>query len=261
MEKVSVLIVEDEIIVAMELEARLMRMGFQVVGKAASGKLALELFQSQQIDLVLMDINIKGDSDGVQIAEKMAMLSPTPIIYLTAQTDMTTFRRAKQTRPAAYLTKPYDEKNLQLAIELAIHNFAMQKGSDSPTTTNETQNETKSKFPNLPSADNILKTDNAIFIKQNYRFIKFQPEELLYVQADGMYSDLITGNHKYTLRLTLTQVLERLKMAKLIRTHRSYAVNLRNVTEFNDVEVMIGKHAIPIGASYKENFLSQFDFM
>ena len=137
----------------------------------------------------------------------------------------------------------------------------MQKGSDSPTTTNETQNETKSKFPNLPSADNILKTDNAIFIKQNYRFIKFQPEELLYVQADGMYSDLITGNHKYTLRLTLTQVLERLKMAKLIRTHRSYAVNLRNVTEFNDVEVMIGKHAIPIGASYKENFLSQFDFM
>lgn len=257
MEKVSVLIVEDEIIVAMELEARLMRMGFQVVGKAASGKMALELYQAQQIDLVLMDINIKGDSDGVQIAEKMTTLSPTPIIYLTAQTDMTTFHRAKQTRPAAYLTKPYDEKNLQLAIELAIHNFAMQKGSDSPTTTNDT----KSKFPNLPSADNILKTDNSVFIKQNYRFIKFQPEELLYVQADGMYSDLITNNHKYTLRLTLTQVLERMKMAKLVRTHRSYAVNLRNVTEFNDAEVTIGKHTIPIGASYKESFLSQFDFM
>lgn len=267
MEKISIFIVEDEAIVAMDLEIRLTRMGFRVVGKAASGKNALELFENQPIDLVLMDINLKGDLDGVQTAEKMAILNPTPIIYLTAQTDSLTFDRAKNTRPAAYLTKPFDEKNLQLAIELAIHNFAIQKVVDrpllmrSPLDLAESTSNTKLKTQNLPNADNILKTDNAIFIKQNYRFVKFQPEDLLFVQADGMYSDLVTCDHKYTLRLTLTQVLERLHMPKLIRTHRSFAVNLKNINEFNDSEVTIGKHSIPIGASYKENFLSQFDFM
>ncbi len=280
MQKINILIVEDEAIVAMDLAMRLQRLNFNIVGKAATGKAAIEAFEREPADLILMDINLRGDIDGIETAQAIHLIKPTPIIYLTAQTDSSTIERAKQTLPAAYLTKPFDEKNLQIAIELAIHSFAFHKQANhtppqyyptankdySPTEKNlhrqgnHSNKNDSEKHDKVPNADSILRADNAVFIKQNYKFVKLQLDDLLCLQADGIYTYLLTAKNKYALRLTLNQAIEKLNAPMIVRVHRSYAVNIRNVEEFNDSEITIGKVTIPIGASYKEEFLRYFDF-
>jgi DNA-binding LytR/AlgR family response regulator len=254
MEKIHTLIVEDEAIVALDLADRLEDMGYTVAGTAASGEAALRIFAQQPVDIVLMDIHIQGPMDGIDTALKIRELRPVPLIYLTAQTDAPTVERAKATFPSAYLAKPFDEKNLQLAIEMALHNFAFQTPVVAPSK------------PELPvekislNADNILRTEAAIFIKQNYKFVKFKPDDLLYCQADGVYTDLITKEKKYTLRLTLQQVVDKLQFPPLVRVHRSYAINRLNIESFTDQDVTVGSVEIPVGASFREEFLGGFQF-
>lgn len=259
MEKVSILIVEDEAIVAMDLEQKLKVMGFEIIGRAMSGKQAMEVFKEKKPDLVLMDINLRGELDGIETVTQMAEIHSTPIIYLTAQADEATFLRAKKTLPAAYLTKPFNERNLQLSIELAIHNFAFQRNIDMPTASIDMVKNTE-KREKVLFADSILRTEAAIFIKQNYKFVKIQLSELLYLQADGIYTDIYTLKHKYSLRMTLTQAIEKLELIQVVRIHRSFAVNMRNIEEFNETEVTVAAKILPIGASYREEFLRTFNF-
>ncbi|MCC6726979.1 MAG: response regulator [Saprospiraceae bacterium] len=257
MEKINILIVEDEAIVSLDLADRLEGMGYTVAGTAASGEAALRIFAQQPVDIVLMDIHIQGPMDGIDTALKIRELRPVPLIYLTAQTDGPTVERAKATFPSAYLAKPFDEKNLQLAIEMALHNFAFQTPA-SPLAKPEMSAPIVEKIS--LNADNILRTEAAIFIKQNYKFVKFKPEDLLYCQADGVYTDLFTKEKKYTLRLTLQQVVDKLQFPPLVRVHRSYAVNRSNIDSFTDQDVTVGSMEIPIGASFREEFLGGFLF-
>ncbi len=254
MGKITVLIVEDEAILAMDLADRLEMMGYVVAGPVASGQEALSLFKEKSIDIVLMDIHLRGEMDGVDTALQIRKLRPVPLIYLTAQTDIPTVERAKATFPSAYLAKPFDEKNLYLAIEMALHNFAFHKSASLPMPANSTPEKA------ALTADNILRTETAIFIKQNYKFVKFIPEDLLYCQADGVYTDLITRDKKYSLRLGLQQVIEKLHYPPLVRIHRSYAVNRLNIESFTDQEVSIAGHEIPIGGSYRDEFIGGFEF-
>lgn len=262
MDKINALIVEDEAIVALDLADRLEGMGYSVVGTAASGAAALQIFEQKPVDIVLMDIHIQGAEDGIDTALKIRAVRPVPLIYLTAQTDAPTVERAKATFPSAYLAKPFDEKNLQLAIEMALHNFAFQKtATPNPKPNLSFPKGTEATTEKISlTADNILRTEAAIFIKQNYKFVKFRPEDLLYCQADGVYTDLITKDKKYSLRLTLQQVVDKLHFPPLVRVHRSYAVNRLNIESFTDQDVTVGGTEIPIGASFRDEFLSGFKF-
>ncbi len=120
MKKIRVLIVEDEPIIAADLEDRLIAMGYEVADQCSSGEEALRLLQRENADLILMDIQLDGALDGIETAQKILEKNLLPIIYLTSNTDDATFARAKSTHPAAFLTKPFRGKDLQHAIELAI---------------------------------------------------------------------------------------------------------------------------------------------
>jgi two-component system, response regulator PdtaR len=250
---IHILIVEDDIIIATDLKIRLQNIGYQVVGIAKSSNEATHLFQQHEIDLLLMDINIQGEKDGIETAQHLQNQRITPLIYLTALADQDTIERAKITRPSAYLTKPFNEVDLQVAIDIAINNFAYQKKSTLP---NEQQNSNADL-----NADNILRMNDTIFVKQNYRFQKLQLTDIQFIKADNHYSDIILEKKKITLRMSLQSILDRLNSEDMLRVHRSYAINTKFIEEFNDTEIIIGKHTIPIGQSYKANFLSRFDFL
>ena len=123
-ERIHILIVEDENILAMELSDCLENEGYYVVGIANNGRKALDQFCHQRVDLLLCDIVIRGDWDGIETADRLTAEHPVPIIYLTALSDTQTLERAKRTHPAAFLTKPYQVVSLRTAIELAISNFS-----------------------------------------------------------------------------------------------------------------------------------------
>ena len=84
--------------------------------------------------------------------------------------------------------------------------------------------------------------------------------DILYVEADNNYINLVTAETKLTVRLSLNQFMEKIKHAKLIRTHRSFSVNMDAIESFNDQQVIVGKHELPIGRNYREAFLQHFNF-
>lgn len=125
MEKNKIMIVEDERIVARDIARQLTDMGYDVVATAYSGEEAMEKVQEVRPDLVLVDIVLSGKMDGIQAAEKIMSSSATPVVYLTSYADEKTFGRAKLTDPSGYILKPVEKRQLQVAIELALHKNAI----------------------------------------------------------------------------------------------------------------------------------------
>lgn len=120
MAKGRILVVEDERIVAKDISKRLKDLGYGVVAAVSSGEAAIETATEARPDLVLMDIQLKGSVDGIEAAEKIRSELNIPVIYLTAYADENTLQRAKVTEPFGYIIKPFDERDLHAAIEIAL---------------------------------------------------------------------------------------------------------------------------------------------
>ncbi len=253
-DKVKILLVEDEFILATELSNTLTNEGYQVVAAVDNGHDAVDFFTDNEVDLVLCDINIYGEWDGIETAKRLQEVKPVPLIYLTALADSDTLERAKNTFPAAYIHKPYNLTNLRVAIELAINNFAIKLN---PNLKVVKEKKTKEK---ISGKENILQVNNNIFIKQNYQFVKFPLNDILYMQADNIYTNIYTSAKKYVLRESMKNVLERLEMDSLVRVHRSYSVNMDKIDSFNEHDITIGEKEIPLGRSYKDDFMKYFMF-
>lgn len=117
----SILIVEDEFIVSAEIRERLAAMGYCIAGSANTGDLALELTARERPDLVLMDIRLKGEMDGITAAGEIHRRHRLPVIFLTAFSEDSTLERAKLTEPYGYILKPFDDRELKSAIEIALY--------------------------------------------------------------------------------------------------------------------------------------------
>lgn len=118
---ISILVVEDEGIVARDLTESLQRLGYHIVGVASEGAEAVSLAASEHPELVVMDVTLRGDIDGIQAARLIQERSPVPVIFLTGHSDPATLRRAVTTGPLGYILKPFQEVELRCAIEVAIH--------------------------------------------------------------------------------------------------------------------------------------------
>jgi signal transduction histidine kinase/CheY-like chemotaxis protein len=121
----EILVVEDENIVAMDLRATLERLGYRVTDTVGSGASALESARKRRPDLVLMDINLRGVMDGIATAQRMRAMG-IPVVYLTAFSDESTLQRARVSEPFGYLLKPFEERELQVAIEMAVYRHRAQ---------------------------------------------------------------------------------------------------------------------------------------
>ncbi len=117
----TILIVEDEAIVAADLAGKLQQLGYEVAGIAASGEEAIALAGRHAPQLVLMDVSLEGPMDGIEAAEAIRGRHDIPVIYLTAHSDPATLARAKVTDPFGYVLKPFEERDLATQIELAIY--------------------------------------------------------------------------------------------------------------------------------------------
>jgi PAS domain S-box-containing protein/putative nucleotidyltransferase with HDIG domain len=125
MDKIRILIVEDESLVARDIENMAVSQGYEVCGIASTGDQSIEMAAQFQPDLVLMDVIIKGSLDGISTAEKIWDSYRIPIIYVTAYADEHTLKRAKITEAFGYILKPFDERELKIAIEMAYYKSRM----------------------------------------------------------------------------------------------------------------------------------------
>ncbi|MFY9638220.1 MAG: response regulator [Methanobacterium sp.] len=123
----NILIVEDEIIIAADLKGRLENLGYNIVGISATGNDAIKKTGETHPDLVLMDIMLKGDMDGIDTAQKIRDLYDIPVIYLTAYFDDEILNRAKITEPFGYILKPFEDMRIQSAVEMAVYNHHIEQ--------------------------------------------------------------------------------------------------------------------------------------
>jgi CheY-like chemotaxis protein len=119
------LIVEDETLIAEELRERLSRLGFSVIAAVDSAEEGVAIATSERPDLVLMDIRLKGEKDGVQAAAEIRQRVDVPIVYLSAHSDRQTVERAKQTEHDGFILKPFHRQELQSTIEVAMERHAI----------------------------------------------------------------------------------------------------------------------------------------
>ncbi len=127
MGKAAILLVEDEQIVALDIQQRLTRLGYTVTGIAISGEEAVRMATDTRPHIILMDIHLRGDTDGIEAAEEIRSSMSVPIIYLTAYTDDQTLERAKITDPFGYLIKPFEERELYITIEMALYRHSLER--------------------------------------------------------------------------------------------------------------------------------------
>ena len=123
----NLLLVDDEVIIAAELEDRLTANGYRVVGIATTGARAVAMARERKPDLIIMDIMMPGDLDGIDAAQIIRSRFDIPVIFLTAFADDQLMKRAKAVRPLGYILKPFNENQITATISVALHNNALEK--------------------------------------------------------------------------------------------------------------------------------------
>lgn len=135
MSNVSILIIEDEAIIAMDISSKVEGLGYDVADIKDSSEQAIDFLSFNTPDLVLCDITIKGEKDGIEVAEIFALKRKIPFIFLTSLSDRETLDRAKKTLPYGYIVKPFTESDLRSAIEMALYRHATELESMAITKT------------------------------------------------------------------------------------------------------------------------------
>lgn len=238
-DKIRVLIVEDELLVAQDLKFTLEEHRFDVIDVLDTGEAVLRKIDDDAPDLILMDIHLAGELDGIETARKIAEKTEIPIIYLSDYTDQTTFKRAKSTFPATYLSKPFKPGDVLRSLELAFLNVSKTK---------------------KPSAS---KLSDRVFIRIDNKESKMIfYKEILYLEADRAYCNIVTKNKKYTLSNNMRKVFDQFDNPDFIKIHRSYIVNIDNITGVEGNILKMGEgHSVQMSPKNREMVLNKLNLI
>lgn len=250
MSKIRIAVVEDEPIVAMDIVSNLEAMGYEAIGPFDRGADLIMEIKNNPPDLILLDVQIEGEIDGIETAKIVNSITPLPIIFITASSDKTTKERAQKVRPHAYIIKPFNFHNLQSAIEVALYNFCHSLSDDTHS------------LDNLPELDGYP-GKNSIFVRQTKSriFKKLPLEDVILLEAHGSYAKIITQNNKLSICSSLQNVLDKIDRPNFIRIHRSYAINIDHVESVMDDEVVVGKSIVPVSSSYRKALFNKLNLI
>ncbi|MCF8361359.1 MAG: LytTR family transcriptional regulator DNA-binding domain-containing protein [Prolixibacteraceae bacterium] len=240
-ERVKVLIVEDEFMIAEDIAMRLDDFGYEVVNTVSNAKQALDIIEKNPVDLALLDINISGPVDGIQLASVIQKKYNIPFIYLTSLASKAVVERAQKTLPSAFLLKPFNDRQVQIAIDMALNNFEN-------NTVASAVHETNDPIKNEP----MVVFKESLFLKKDSHFERLSFDDVLYFEAESNYTSVVTKKGKYIYSSILKYFEEKLPGDRLVRVHRSYIVNIDAVTGFDGACLFISDIHIPISKKRKD---------
>lgn len=237
MSKVKVLIVEDELIVSMEISDLLEDLGYEVLNTVTNYNDAVSCLKSEKPDIALLDIQLEGEKDGIDLAHYIKENINIPFIFLTSLADPRTINHAKILNPNAYLVKPFSQDDLYTSIELAVYNF------------NKTVNEKTD-----DKSEKLLIKD-AFFVKGTNLFHKVKFSEIMFVKSEHVYLEIYSVDGKrHLVRSSMSDFKDSLPK-NFFRVHRSYIVNLDYLDSINSLFVKVKEYEIPIGRAYKSQLI------
>jgi DNA-binding LytR/AlgR family response regulator len=237
---IKILIVEDEMIIGANMSLQLTSLGYDVIGIIPTGEEALNQIKQNQPDIILLDINLKGNLTGINTAEIIQEDYNIPIIYVTANADNAHFNKAKSTNPYAFISKPFKKLDLQRAIELVINRMQFEKDVEIPVTEEK--------------ANPFILSD-CIFVRHHEKMVRVNIKDIFYVEAERNYCRIHCKDKEYLITTTLKDMDDKLPDHHFIRVHRSFIVNLSNIDEIANTHIVISKKAIPISSDSKKQLL------
>ena len=239
MDHINILVVEDSQEESKKISDILEENHFNVVAVAANYREAIHIFLNEKVDILILDIFLDGHPDGVNIAETIDQMPNKikPFIFLTSSTDRVIFERAKLTHPYAYIIKPWNELELIYAIEQALEKFYGQQDALSI------------------EEENAVIGDEYLFIKKGKSLKKVRTSEIVYVEVEEKYCNIITEKEKFVILISLVKILELLNSTKFCRTHRNFIVNTEKIVEIipkDNLILLSGNYKATLSDKYKD---------
>lgn len=228
----SILIVEDEALIADHLAACLKVEGYAVAEIMDEAESAIQYLQTHSPDLILLDIQLAGALDGVDLAATLK--GQIPVVFLTSNTDPKTLARVKLTQPAGFIVKPFQPADLRPAIELAL--FAHQHKQTPPAP--------------LPST-----AEDSFFIKEKHEMHRIYYRDILCAEALDNYTRIHLPDKRYTVSQTLKVVEEKLQPYGFFRIHRTWLVNVAKISCIRPTEVQVEDRVLPSSTSARSELL------
>jgi len=234
---IKVLIVEDDPNVSLRIESIIHALGYNLLSPVDNSEDALSAIEKKDPDVLLLDIDIKGKLDGIQVAEAIKE-KEIPIIFITGYDQEQFYNRAKGLQPTAYLIKPFNKLSLQAALENAVLSLSKDDIAGKKS----------------PDWDDEVWLKDSFFIKRNNLLYKVNIDDIQYIQSEGNYCDIFTDK-KHTSKISLTKFLEKLPTHQFVRIHQRFVIQaklIENIDLFNN-QVFVGKKGLPIGPKYRDS--------
>ncbi len=239
--KTKVLIVEDEFTIALDIETRLINLGYDVIGIAINYDEALPYLLESEIDIALLDINLEDKKSGIDLGKLILKKFNIPIVFLTAYTDNETFIKANEANPMGFLNKPFKDSDLDHSFKLALKQFSL---------LNQVQSQNEDIVAPLHK--------EFIFVKHKGQLIKIDIKDILWLEALDNYTVIHLKDKKFIANNFLKNMLDILG-DNFIRIHRSHAVALDKITSVEDNTLFINDIYLTISKSCKTNLLEKLN--
>lgn len=234
------MIVEDEELAADRLEMQIEKLGHEVFATVDNSEDALESIRDEQPDLILMDVNIEGEYDGIELADLIHEKYLIPVLFISSLEDERTFKRISRTNPVGFLIKPCSDIQLQRSIQLVVSQLEQSTPPEMEV-----------------SSEAGHEIEEFIFIKKRNSLIKVPIDDIFYLEADGRYCQIYTRDQKYLVRIPLKDMFSKLARDYFIQTHRSFVVNLKKIQSL-DLEqdvILMENRTVPLSRREKDKVL------
>jgi two-component system response regulator LytT len=249
-EPIKILIVEDNVIIADDMQSMLEEIGYEIVDNVIVYEQAVEVLKNQQVDLVLIDIILASDKTGIDLGKHIREKYDIPFIFVTSNSDRATVENAKTVQPNGYLVKPFEQQDLYTSIEIALSNFEQRKKGG---TSQGQEEEVGEGF----TSNSVLK--DSIFVKKQHLYYRIYFDDIRFIKADNVYLEVNTKDKKFLVRSPLKTYLEKLPRNKFYRAHKSYIVNVDHIDAINSKDILINETLIPISKDFKEFIISSMN--
>jgi DNA-binding LytR/AlgR family response regulator len=234
-------IVEDNPVVGKAIFHTASQLGYSPIEAVSNYDDAIIMIKEEKPDLVIIDIQINGDKDGIELAQTIKAENQIPYIFLTSDTEKETLERVKRLNPPAYLLKPFTREDLFASIEICVHNFYYKKKKASikqPQPLNE-----------------------SVFLRVDQSIQKVEIAEIIYLESDNNHLNLFTATSRYELRNSLHGFIRSANSNKFVRIHKKYVVNTDKITKISSDNIELSTINLPLSRSYREQLLSQLNIL
>jgi two-component system LytT family response regulator len=247
MDKINVLIIEDVLDESEALSNVLLANNYNLIGIASTYNEALNLFYDNKVDIVIIDVFLNNNPEGIVFAETINVVpgASKPFVFLTSSNDRQIFERAKLTRPFSFLMKPFNELEILYAIELAVEKFHNQSNVF------------------LSEEENTVISEEYLFVKKGKSLKKVLISDIIYIEVEERYCNVITEKEKFVIQISLTKILNFLDKNIFYRTHRNFIINTHKINEVilsDNLILLEGNNKALLSDNYKD-FINHFQIL